>query len=59
MGNKESEIRLQGIAASPGIAIGRVLVIGKEIIKAEKKSVSDKNVPIELKKFEPKLKKRL
>ncbi|MBN1465714.1 phosphoenolpyruvate--protein phosphotransferase, partial [candidate division KSB1 bacterium] len=52
MGQPESEIRLRGIAASPGIAIGKVLVIGREILKVEKKSIPEKEVAVEAEKFE-------
>jgi phosphotransferase system enzyme I (PtsI) len=57
MGKTESEIRLNGIAASPGVAIGTVLVIGTEMPIVEKKLISAKAVSAELGKFETALAK--
>lgn len=51
MDNKiKTELRLEGVAASPGIAIGRVHVIGGDVIEVEKRSIKD--VERELKKFQ-------
>ncbi len=41
---KGREIRFDGIAASPGIAIGKVLVIGRRPIKVERKVVAAQEV---------------
>ena len=45
----KSELRLEGVPASPGIAIGRVHVIGGDIIEVEKRQIKD--VDRELKKL--------
>ncbi|MBN1559873.1 phosphoenolpyruvate--protein phosphotransferase [candidate division KSB1 bacterium] len=59
MGQTESEIRLYGIAASPGVAIGAVLVIGTEMLKVEKKTIPAKAVSAELDKFDTALAKSM
>ena len=51
MGEKESEIRLQGVAASPGIAFGRILRIGGDVVDVEKRTIQADQVSIEIEKL--------
>ena len=43
------EVRINGIAASPGIAIGRAFVYRKQALLVEKRQVAD--VKVEIDKF--------
>lgn len=57
MGSRKSEIRLTGVAASPGIAFGNVLCIGGDAEKVVKISIPDAQVSVEMKKLEAALSK--
>ena len=51
-------LKLQGIAGSPGIAIGKAYLVEQESVKVvEKRFVEDNNVPDEVKRFKDAVKK--
>jgi phosphotransferase system enzyme I (PtsI) len=52
MGQQKTEIRLTGIGASPGIAIGTVIIIGGETLDVEKKSIPKADLDVEIERFE-------
>jgi len=47
-----SEITLRGIPASPGIKIGKAFILGREEYHIPKSSVLEKDVPLEISRFE-------
>ena len=52
MGQQKTEIRLTGIGASPGIAIGTVIILGDETLDIEKKAMSESDLDSEIERFE-------
>lgn len=44
-------VRLKGIAASPGIAIGKVFALTGDVVKVEERKISPEEVTNEIKKF--------
>ena len=57
MNQSKEEVKLKGVPASPGIAIGTALVIGSRLTYAEKKSISENEIDKEISKLEQALKK--
>ncbi|MCF7790431.1 MAG: phosphoenolpyruvate--protein phosphotransferase [Victivallales bacterium] len=57
MKSSKDEIKIKGIAASPGIAIGTALVIGTRLAHAEKRKISAEEVEKEINKLEAALNK--
>lgn len=57
MGQPETEIVLKGIAASPGIAIGKVLIIGVDTLEIVKKTLDESEIAAEMEKFDSALAK--
>ena len=51
MSAKKSEIRLTGIAASPGIAFGKILRIGGDVIEVAEQSIQPEKASGEIKKL--------
>ncbi|MBN1481190.1 phosphoenolpyruvate--protein phosphotransferase [candidate division KSB1 bacterium] len=49
---QQTDILLKGIAASPGIAIGKVLIIGSETLEVEKKTLKTSDIDAEIEKFD-------
>ena len=47
----EDNINLNGIAASPGIAIGNIYLLGGDIVKVEPRSISESEVEREIERF--------
>ena len=47
-----SEITLRGIPASPGIKVARAFILGREEYNIPKSSISEKDVPLEISRFE-------
>jgi phosphotransferase system enzyme I (PtsI) len=51
-------LKLQGIAGSPGISIGKAYLVEQESVEVvEKRFVEDKNIPAEVKRFKDAVKK--
>jgi phosphotransferase system enzyme I (PtsI) len=48
---ENKEVRIQGVAASPGIAIGEIFILRGDILKVETKSLQDKEIETEIAKF--------
>ena len=49
--NSKPMVRLKGIAASPGIVIGKVFSLTGDIVKVEERNISFEEVAIEVEKF--------
>ena len=49
--NKKGEIKLKGIAASPGIAIGKILIMGHDHLKVSRQKISQEEIEREIDKF--------
>ena len=50
--NPSKEIQLQGSPASPGIVIGKVFLLGGDVVKIEPRTLADSEVDQEIQKFE-------
>lgn len=57
MGKEPTEKHFYGIAASPGIAIGKVMVIGRRQIKVERKKIAVEEIDAHLAKLDNALKR--
>jgi len=57
MKTQSKEIRLSGVAASPGIAMGPILVLGSDTIFVEEQRINSKEIDLELDKFDKALDK--
>jgi phosphotransferase system enzyme I (PtsI) len=54
----EANLTLQGVAGSPGIAIGKAYMVQQEDVDVvEKRFVSSENIPVEVKRFKEAVKK--
>ncbi len=49
--NKKNEIKLKGIAASPGIAIGKILILGHDRLKVDSQKIAKNQIDQEIDKF--------
>ena len=49
--NSKPMVRLKGIAASPGIVIGKVFSLTGDVVKVEERNISSEEVAIEVEKF--------
>ncbi len=57
MKTKKEEIRIKGIPASPGIAIGTALILGSRILQVERRNLQPEEVESEISIFEAALDK--
>ena len=49
--NHHKEIQLEGVAASPGIAIGNVFLLGGDVVKVEPRTIAKSEIVQEIKRF--------
>jgi len=50
--NPSKEIQIKGVAASPGIAIGSVFLLGGDVVKVEQRTIPESELSQEISKFE-------
>lgn len=55
--NNKKEVHFSGIAASPGIAIGQVVVLSKEFVEPSKHKISSKKIEQEVRRLQKALEK--